>query len=205
VQNKEAEVALEGAATAASDMKGAAKGAGHPGTVGDGKVTKTKHGTRAGHAGVERLQWAGVPVGQLLVELAALLLSYEGLGLAGCGALLCVVSVATCLAPEQLLAFYEDAGALLLQVLWLHEQLEHTGPQNAEELSEPVFKQVLPAFSGGLCLELSGCDPQSTADSHENHALFHDVVRLTRLAALSLADYLHSSVSDYLHKVEVFG
>jgi hypothetical protein len=126
-----------------------------------GEVNKGKHKTRAGHAGVEGLQLVEVPVAQLLLELAALLYSCGEMWLAGHGALLCVLEVADRLAPEQLVTFCEGAGALLLQVLWLDEQLEHDKHQDTEGMRQTKramrperLVMVVATFAGGLCSRL---------------------------------------------------
>jgi hypothetical protein len=99
------------------------------------------------------LQLYSIPVAQLLLEVGALLCSDDELRASGRAALVIVLHVAWGLAPEDLLSFCEDAGALLLQVLWLNEQHAHTGQQDEGVLHEILFELVVPAFSGRLCLQ----------------------------------------------------
>jgi hypothetical protein len=156
---REGEVAgLVGAAAAVSGRNKAAKGAGAPVSLLVADVAQTKHRARAGLAGGEQL--ITIPVAQLLLELAALLCSHEEMWVAGYGALLCVLDVAGRLAPEELLSFCEDAGALLLQMLWLHEQHNDPKKHQLEGLQRTLFDVVVPLVSGGLCLRLLSVNPR---------------------------------------------
>jgi hypothetical protein len=90
-------------------------------------------------------------VAQLLLEVAALLYSHEEMRLTGPAALLTVLHLTWRLGPEELLSFCEETGALLLEVLWLKRQREHTRQQNARGLQKTLYNVVLRFLSGGLC------------------------------------------------------